>query len=390
MEQHTVIGAGPAGLVAAATLARAGHPVRVLDQATEVGHRFAGDFQGLENWSTTEDVLDWLTGLGVEPTFEHEAFDEVTFYDHHLDPTVSKGGSGPLFHLIRRGAMDGSLDRALLEQARAAGARIDFGQPAQTAEGGDIIATGPRYADGLVTGFVFDTTLENQARCIISDRLAPAGYAYLLTWNGRATLATCLFRRQVDWKRVRHDAAAAFERLVPGLASELDGARTFSGHGSVFPAARYTDEAGRLFVGEAAGLQDPEWGFGLRFAMESGHLAARSLVDGTDYGTLAAARFDRRIETELANRLMFEALPEAVIPALLRRGAASADLRDRLYRHWRPTVPKSAFARAARRRFVATRLHHRDQACHSTTCDCVWCTHNRVHVLADGPAGPSR
>jgi len=386
MDHHTVVGAGPAGLVAAATLARAGRRVQVLDQGAEVGHRFAGDFQGLENWSTTEDVLDWLAELGVESDFEFESFDEVTFYDHHLDSTVAGGGSGPLFYLIRRGPMDGSLDRALLNQALAAGATVKFEHKVETAEQGDIIATGPRYADGLVTGFVFDTSLDNQARCIISDRLAPAGYAYLLAWNGRATLATCLFRRQQDWKTIRDETVAAFTKLVPGLDTELDTARPFSGYGSVFPNARYSDEAGRLFVGEAAGLQGPEWGFGLRYAMESGHLAAHSLLEGTDYQKLAAAKFDRRIDTEFANRLVFEALPEAAVPALLRRGAGSADLRNRLYRHWRPTPVKSVIARATRRRFAKTRLRHRDRACHDTTCDCVWCTHNRHHTHSAGPS----
>jgi flavin-dependent dehydrogenase len=147
MEPHTVVGAGPAGLVAAATLARAGRPVHVFDQGSEVGHRFAGDFQGLENWSTTQDVLAWMAGLGVEPDFEMEPFHEVTFYDHHLDSTVSRGGSGPLFYLIRRGPMDGTLDRALLHQARAAGAVVEAGQKVESAGRGDILATGPRYAD---------------------------------------------------------------------------------------------------------------------------------------------------------------------------------------------------------------------------------------------------
>jgi hypothetical protein len=79
---------------------------------------------------------------------------------------------------------------------------------------------------------------------------------------------------------------------------------------------------------------------------------------------------------------MFEALPEAVVPPLLRRGAASADLRARLYRHWRPTRLKSTFARVTLRRFARKRLGHRDQACHHDTCDCVWCKHDPDHTPA--------
>jgi predicted flavoprotein YhiN len=45
-----VVGAGPAGLVAAINLAKAGFAVTLHESASSVGHRFHGDFQGIENW----------------------------------------------------------------------------------------------------------------------------------------------------------------------------------------------------------------------------------------------------------------------------------------------------------------------------------------------------
>ncbi|GMQ98134.1 MAG: NAD(P)/FAD-dependent oxidoreductase [Acidimicrobiia bacterium] len=370
--QHTVIGAGPAGLVAAATLARAGRRVQVYEKSPMVGHRFAGDFQGLENWSSSTDVLERLARLGVEPTFAYKPVHEVTFYDSALRPAVARSKK-PLFYLVGRGPEDGTLDRALFDQATAAGADVLLGQAATHARRGDIVAIGPRFADGIATGYVFSTDLEDQAHCVVSQDLAPAGYAYLLVWNGRATLATCLFKNLDNQKVARRKTVETFTRLVPGL--DLNGARPFTGYGSVFGTAGFTDEAGRLFVGEAAGLQDPEWGFGMWYAMESGSLAARSLLEGFDYAEAARKRFDNRRETALFNRLLFERLPDAVVPRLLRRGAESADLLARLRRHWAPNVAKSAVAKAVLPRFRRVRLERRDRACHSPTCECVWCTH---------------
>lgn len=372
----TVVGAGPAGLVAAATLARAGRSVRVYEKADTVGHRFSGDFQGLENWSDV-DALDRLDRLGVEDSFAHKPVSDVVFYDKKFRP-MPVTAPAPLFYLVRRGPEEATLDSALLDQARLAGAEVLLGLEADRAGIGDIIAIGPHYADGLATGFVFPTDLEDQAHCIISDDLAPAGYAYLLVWDGQATLATCLFDRQQQWRQARDQTVEAFSRIVGDL--DLSSARVFSGYGSVLGATRYVDEAARLYVGEAAGLQDPEWGFGMWYAMESGALAARCLIEGLDYEQEARRRYDPLRDATFANRVLYERLPSAAVPWLFRRAARSRDIRSRLGRHWSPRRWKSRLADYTWPRFARNRLQHRDRACHSPTCDCVWCTHGDQHV----------
>ena len=66
----SISGAGPAGLAAAMTLARAGVPSVVREFRHDVGARFHGDFQGIENWTTPGDVFEELADLGLESRVE--------------------------------------------------------------------------------------------------------------------------------------------------------------------------------------------------------------------------------------------------------------------------------------------------------------------------------
>ncbi|MCZ7665344.1 MAG: NAD(P)/FAD-dependent oxidoreductase [Thermoleophilia bacterium] len=340
---HTIIGGGPAGLTAALVLARAGAKVRVLERRAAVGARFRGDFQGLENWTQRTDALDRLAYLGVEPDFAHLAVHEVTFYDARLRPTIARSRR-PLFYMICRGDLEASLDRSLLRQARAAGVRVRLGERAEEAPRKAIIATGPRRIDGLARGYVFSTDLPDQVRAMVSDEVAPGGYAYLLVWGGRATLAACAFRRDETPRVSREAAADAFRRLIPGL--ELEDARPFAGCGSVMSPTRFRDADGRLYIGEAAGLQDPEWGFGLWYAIESGALAARCLLESRDYAAEARRAFDAYRSAAFFNRLLFEVAPRSLIGQTIRHVGGASDARERFRRHCAPASGKVQLARA--------------------------------------------
>lgn len=366
---QTVVGAGPAGLAAAITFAAAGHSVRVLERHKSVGHRFHGDMQGLENWSDDRDVLERIRLLGIDTGFAHRGFDEVTFYDSGLRG-VTAHTDRPLFYLVRRGPGGDTLDGALLRQAQSAGVDVRFDQTAGSAEPGAVIATGPEAAHAIAAGFVFATSLPDQAHAIVHPGLAPGGYAYLLIWDGRATLATCMFRDLRSWRRARDATVEAFCRLVPGL--DLRDPRPFGGYGAIFASTRYTDAPGRLYAGEAAGLQDAEWGFGMVTALQSGVLAARCLLNGTVYADRAHRQFDQRRAAGLVNRAMFDTLPRWLDDAILRTAGDHTDLSRRMRRHWAPNRVKTAMAPR-----VLGRYNHpgelTDHGCGGASCLCLRC-----------------
>lgn len=118
-------GAGPAGLAAAITLARAGRRVLVHETQGEVGHRFDGDFQGLENWSTQQDALDLLREVGITTEFAMLPCSRGYAFDAWGE-RYEVAGSKPFFYMVERGAGPGTLDTALLEQARELGVEVRF------------------------------------------------------------------------------------------------------------------------------------------------------------------------------------------------------------------------------------------------------------------------
>ena len=187
MDVISICGAGPAGLAAAITLARAGRRVIVYERHAEVGNRFHDDLQGLENWTTGGDVLEELAGFGIDPDFSATPFHNVVLFDpkgrehHYCSPQ-------PMAYIVHRGATSGALDIGLKEQALAAGAEIRFGESCRQLPTGGIEAGGPHGADAIGVGYLFDTDMADGAFVALSDQLAPGGYAYLLIQGGRGTL----------------------------------------------------------------------------------------------------------------------------------------------------------------------------------------------------------
>lgn len=380
----TISGAGPAGLSAAITAARAGLSARIHESRARVGERFHGDFQGIENWTTEGDALEHLASLGIEPTFEHTPFRECVYFGPDGDDHLCRS-ERPLWYLVRRGPDEGTLDTALESQARRAGVEIHYGSAASHLPGGGIVAQGPRRPDAIAVGYVFDCGGADAAYGAVSEELAPGGYAYLLICRGKATLATCLFS---DFHAEQTYLARTVEFFDRKVGVRPTNARRFGGYAN-FSFDLRVRKGNLLYVGEAAGLQDALFGFGMRFALESGHLAARAWVEGQPRSYDAACRrhFGRLLRASFVNRFVYERIGDRGHQRMLGRLTSAADprtwLRDQYQARWRTLL---LYPLALRQRSRAPGVV---DACREG-CDCTFCRCTRglqpahAAVAADG------
>jgi flavin-dependent dehydrogenase len=366
-----VIGAGPAGLVAAINLAQAGFAVTIHEAASRVGHRFNGDFQGIENWTTQDDVREFLISLRVHVNFRFEPYMGGIFFSPSSERREIRTRQ-PLFYLVERGGREGCLDFGLLRQAEAAGVRVVLNARNWQVDHAGVIGVGPRAADVIAKGIVFDTDIKDEAYAIVDDRIAPKGYAYLLTNQGRATLATVIYRDFRNESNYFEKTMETFRKLVP---MQMRNVREFGGYGNYFlrPTAI---EGKKLYLGESAGFQDALFGFGMRYAMASGFLAAQSIIHGTNYDDLWKQKLLPLLRTSLANRLIYELLRNSGYEFIFKRIATRADLRETLRKQYNRSLLKvGLFPVALFLGNVLKRMKIDDKSCHHENCRCVWCTH---------------
>lgn len=381
-----VSGAGPAGLTAALAVARLGGRAVVHERRDDVGSRFHGDFQGIENWSTEDDVLEELEAMGIESTFPHVATHEVTFFDAEGTAHASRS-TPPLFYLVRRGSGPGTLDTALKEQALDAGVEIRFGDTRRHLPEGGVVAEGPHGSDAIAVGYTFETDGPDGAWGVAADGLAPEGYAYLLVQDGRGTVASCLFDNYHDEKLYLERTVEFFQREV-GL--EMSDPRPFGGTGN-FRVPRSARRGDILFAGEAAGFQDALWGFGMRYAMISGHLAGRCLVEGDPgaYDRRWKQRLGGLMRAAVVNRYVYERLGDGGYTKFLRRLEGADDPREWLRRRYAPTLFRRLAFPFAERVFLAGRRRAAvaaEAACPEEGCDCTWCRCQREPAADVGRA----
>ena len=294
-----ILGAGLSGLSAAIILSKNGYDVHVHEIRSDSGARFDGDFQGLENWTGSKDFFDEMREWGLDPdSFKSDAFSVVDLI-HPDDEITQPITDGVAFRVVERGTDEHCIDQGFKRMAIEAGATIHYGSKRDPEEC-QIIAAGPKDSSAVAFGEIFHTDHPNHVSFQLNDKLAPGAYSYLIVIDGIGLICTCLWRKQKKSGRYLNETIAWYEshyELNRRPIKRVGGKGDFS-----LPDKYFHD--GRYYVGEAGGLQDFMWGFGMRYASTSGVLAAKSILGEGDYESEVRKNLVPLIKISATNRFL--------------------------------------------------------------------------------------
>ena len=294
------MGAGLSGLAAAITLAKQGVEVHVHDVRKDSGERFDGDFQALENWSMDADFFDQLTEWGYDTNeFKATEFSVVDLI--HPDDEITKTHTPNVaYRIVERGTSDHTIDQGFKRMAIAAGANLHYKSRVKE-EDCQIIACGPKGTSAVAYGEIFKTNHPNHIAFQLNDKLAPGSYSYLIIIDGIGLICTCLWRKQRGTDRFLNETIAWYQKHYPDI--DMVPIKRVGGKGDFTINKNYFQD-GRYYVGESGGLQDFMWGFGMRMAVWSGHLAAQDILGNCDYETEVRKQLMPYVKTSVANRFL--------------------------------------------------------------------------------------
>jgi flavin-dependent dehydrogenase len=313
VKEIKILGAGISGLTAAINLAKAGYKVTVYEKNKDVGMRFHGDLEGIENWSEKQDVVEQIKEMGIKINFDCDPFRNAVVTNGKIESSVSFKRSA--FYLVKRGTFNGTLDYSLKKQALEEGVKIVFNKIISS-DKVDVVATGPIIKDifGIDNGITFKTESKDMAVLVFNDEMAYRGYSYLLISKGYGVICDVIQYNPKDTNRgakIKQSYLKTREYFTKEFKIDINHAKKCGGIGC-FALKHKLEIKHRdnktLYVGEAAGLQDVLMGFGMRYAFESGYLAADSIINNVDYETLAKKRFGNKLKASLVNRYLYELL----------------------------------------------------------------------------------
>ncbi len=335
MKDIKILGGGISGLTAAINLAKAGYIVDVFEKRSDCGKRFHDDLEGIENWSAKIDVLNELNSMSIKTNFNYNPFKTVCISNGKelIKMTLKR----PLFYVVKRGTSKDTLDQGLKNQALDLGVNIHFNSK-ESKEDMDIISTGPsenKYI-GMVKGISFETESDDIAVALLNKTASISGYSYLLISNGYGCI--CSVNVYMDFNTINKYFKNTYDIFTRLVDFDIKNEKNVGGVGCFLLNPRYV-ENGRIYTGEAAGFQDMLWGFGMRYAMISGYLAALCIIENKNYKRLIKKSISSRLKTSVVNRYLTQKAGNYVYYYIFKQAKTNLDKwEDMLYERFNPSL----------------------------------------------------
>jgi flavin-dependent dehydrogenase len=354
-EKIRIAGAGLSGLTAAICLARMGHAVDVFEKNSETGQDRGPEWDAFENWTSNKDLFEVLPQWGIAKTFELVCPEQIEVYDPSGEcfPLTSVR---PMIYLVRRGMEPGSLDQSLKEQALEQGVRIHYDH-SQAAGEVDIWAVGiEQNGFFLSVGVTFRTTRPDVAAYLVNPQVAPKAFASLTVVNGMGKINVLLTQDYQSARQYLNTAMEIFQRLK---SLDMEDVRIYSGFGGRLNRIG-GDHPGTIAVGEAAGFQDFFAGFGARFALLSGHLAAMAIHRRVDYPSVVRHNILPLIQASLVHRMMYDWAGERLMRGFLHKYSGAQGALEKIGEWYRGSSIERLLYPLALRKYRARRVYDED------------------------------
>ncbi|MGH7737187.1 MAG: NAD(P)/FAD-dependent oxidoreductase [Candidatus Tyrphobacter sp.] len=323
-----VAGGGPAGLMAAQTVAEAGYRVAVFERESAIGSPVhtsgAVSIDTMRDFGIPQELYHPLARLRIcsqNETAEYEfpahagcVIDVRGVYEHLGCVAQAKGavvrtGCSVLDVTTHDGAVTGCSVRDGGSERRLR-AKIVVDATGYRAEVSRIAGLHPgfsRFGVGVEYEVLAPHCRQDELLLIVGNEYAPAGYAWVFPWGGaRVRVGVGLLHSDT-----REDVRKMLARLMADLGKfgvDARDAATKETHFGLVPAvglARKLAGDGVVAVGDAAGVATLIAGEGIRPSLISGRMAGRAIA-----GALRAKRADRRAlvayERQFRRRFAFD------------------------------------------------------------------------------------
>ena len=309
-----VLGAGLSGLSCAINMARAGREVEVYERRPDVGDHIKPNLQGIGFGE--ERAREFLGRHGMPEPKKTRKFRKAHFLTPKRELTLNLPDP---YTFVFRGGKD-SLEYGLYEHALGLGVGFHF-NAVKAEEDADVIATGPRRADVVAVGGAYENVNlpKDTMLLMFDDRFSPRGwYFYMLPIGPNLVeVLNCVPHPYTGQARRLFEDAVNERPFIRELMADARLAYSIGGCGNAFIPARASKD-GRLYVGEAAGFQDPTMGFGIDYALRSGALAAQAITDGLDYESLWRKEILPEMKKDISRRFVLSLFGSRLIEHLYR------------------------------------------------------------------------